>query len=69
MEKANWRRKEILNSDEKFKFPYDLGWRKNVREVFGSKAESNGCFYPVVEGASQFSLTGNGDMFVKCNSE
>jgi len=57
VEKANWRRKEILNIKEKYSFPYDLGWRRNFWEVFGSKPESNGCFYPVIEGASQFSLT------------
>ena len=58
VEKANWRRKEILNVEEKYSFPYDLGWRRNVWEVFGSKPESNGCYYPVIDGASQFSLTG-----------
>jgi len=25
IEKANWRRKEILNSDEIYDYPYDLG--------------------------------------------
>ncbi|KAI6215869.1 hypothetical protein M3Y94_00435500 [Aphelenchoides besseyi] len=44
-----------------FVFPYDLGWKRNIREVFPkwtiSFANGNGIWWPVREGCTQFSLS------------
>lgn len=55
IEKANWRRKEILNSDEIYEYPYDLGWRQNLFECFYST--SDGMDYPLKAGCPYYSFT------------
>ena len=57
LEKAKWRRKEVLKTEEAFVFPYDLGWRENLNETIGFGTRADGIFYPVVDGSNQFALT------------
>uniref|UniRef100_A0A1I7WMG1 Palmitoyltransferase n=1 Tax=Heterorhabditis bacteriophora TaxID=37862 RepID=A0A1I7WMG1_HETBA len=48
------------DDDVKWIYPYDLGWKRNVREVLGSwsgKTAGNGVWWPVVKGCDQFTLT------------
>ena len=50
IEKANWRRKEILKSDEKYRFPYDFGsWRENLSTILSN---GDGLTFETVEGKS-----------------
>ena len=30
LEKAKWRRKDILKTDDEYIFPYDLGWERDL---------------------------------------
>ncbi|XP_026681449.1 palmitoyltransferase ZDHHC6-like [Diaphorina citri] len=52
VEKATKRKRQ-----DKFVYPYNLGWKKNIHLVFGSSSISNGITWPVVEGCHQYSLT------------
>uniref|UniRef100_A0A915E8M2 Palmitoyltransferase n=1 Tax=Ditylenchus dipsaci TaxID=166011 RepID=A0A915E8M2_9BILA len=56
--KAEYRYRE--DTDDEFAYPYDLGWRRNLREVFNENlafAKGNGIWWPVVAGCDQFTLT------------
>lgn len=69
LDKAIYRRKVITkrakdNGDEHFEvtpfvYPYDLGWRKNVKQVLnlGCIPIGDGITWPVVEDCDQFTLT------------
>ena len=48
----------------RFVYPYNLGWKRNIRYVLGSysgRPEGNGYWWPVLEGCDQYTLT------VHCN--
>lgn len=58
VEKAMYRQK--LNPEQDpFIYPYDLGWRENVRQVFKTECviEGNGIDWPVREDCDQYTLT------------
>jgi hypothetical protein len=65
VDKAQWRREP---GDPPFKFPYNLGWRRNLREVFTWNCEPRGCgfLWPVVPGCDQFTLTVSFILIVLC---
>ncbi|CAI2350765.1 unnamed protein product [Caenorhabditis sp. 36 PRJEB53466] len=50
-----------IQSLGEWKYPYDLGWRRNMREVliglFDGRTKGNGTWWPVIEGCSQFTFT------------
>uniref|UniRef100_A0A8D8PT01 Palmitoyltransferase n=1 Tax=Cacopsylla melanoneura TaxID=428564 RepID=A0A8D8PT01_9HEMI len=52
VEKASKRKR-----DEPFVYPYNLGWKKNIQLVFGSRSMSNGISWPLVKGCHQYTLT------------
>lgn len=56
LEKANYRRQ---NTDEDFIFPYDLGFRNNVRQVINLSCTpvGDGINWTVAEGCDQYTLT------------
>ncbi|XP_034248855.1 palmitoyltransferase ZDHHC6-like [Thrips palmi] len=56
VEKAHYRRVE---GQEKFVFPYDLGWKENWSQVMNWSCEpvGDGIYWPVREGCDQFTLT------------
>ncbi|XP_075216074.1 palmitoyltransferase ZDHHC6 [Lycorma delicatula] len=56
LEKAIHRRQD---NDPPFIYPYDLGWRQNCYQVFGSYFEpvGDGITWPVKEGCHQYTLT------------
>jgi len=58
MEKAEFRRKRFVD-EPPFVYPYDLGWKKNIRLVFnkGFNPVGNGIDWPVVSGCDQYTLT------------
>uniref|UniRef100_A0A1B0BKZ0 Palmitoyltransferase n=1 Tax=Glossina palpalis gambiensis TaxID=67801 RepID=A0A1B0BKZ0_9MUSC len=58
IEKALFRRHHNTDLDD-FIFPYDLGWRQNIKQVFESEcvARGNGIEWPVREGCEEFTLT------------
>ena len=56
LEKAKWRRKEILKVDGEFLYPYNIGWRENMCQTF-FPTTTDGIYYPVVEGSHQYALT------------
>ena len=33
LEKAKWRRKDILKTDDEYIFPYDLGWERDLLQL------------------------------------
>jgi len=55
-EKAEYRAR---HSEDKFVWPYDLGWVENLRQVltWSCKPLGDGVVWPVVGGCDQFSLT------------
>ncbi|KAH8382166.1 hypothetical protein KR009_002110 [Drosophila setifemur] len=59
VEKAIYRRYRNTESDDEFLYPYDLGWRQNLRQVFNDECQKrgDGIEWPVVEGCDQFTLT------------
>ena len=69
LDKAVYRRNLMTkraqdNGDENFKttpfvYPYDLGWKKNFKQVLniGCIPVGDGIIWPVVEGCDQFTLT------------
>jgi hypothetical protein len=60
--KANHRR-ENFNVEGKFIYPYDLGKKQNMRQVFNWDGNlrpiGNGIWWPIIEGCDQFTLTVN----------
>ncbi|KAH8312001.1 hypothetical protein KR044_008968 [Drosophila immigrans] len=58
VEKALYRRYRS-QTEEPYVYPYDLGWRNNLRQVFNDECQTRGegIEWPVVEGCDQFSLT------------
>lgn len=56
IEKANFRRR---HSGEIFLFPYDLGFKKNIRQVmnFTCQPVGDGIYWPVAQGCDQYDLT------------
>lgn len=58
VEKALYRRYRSL-TDEQFIYPYDLGWRLNLRQVFNDECQKrgDGIEWPVAEGCDQYTLT------------
>ncbi|XP_030761991.1 palmitoyltransferase ZDHHC6 isoform X2 [Sitophilus oryzae] len=56
VEKANYRKR---NHADKFKFPYNLGWRKNLKQVlnFSGHPIGDGINWPIGEGCHKYSLT------------
>lgn len=55
VDKANWRLKDVLELDEIYEYPYDLGRKGNFYDVFVTPG--NGISYPVKPGCHEFSLT------------
>lgn len=56
-EKANYRLSDS-GSKEKFKFPYDLGWKRNFLEVFSwNRLIGNGFYWNIREDCHQYTLT------------
>lgn len=55
VEKANRPRDEGMT----FTYPYDLGWKENIKQVITLKHDyvGDGIIWPVVEGCDQYSLT------------
>ncbi|XP_018798713.1 PREDICTED: palmitoyltransferase ZDHHC6-like [Bactrocera latifrons] len=45
--------------DDDFVYPYDLGWRENLRQVFSKRllAAGQGIVWPVLDGCDQYTLT------------
>ncbi|EDW67983.1 palmitoyltransferase ZDHHC6 [Drosophila virilis] len=58
VEKAIYRRYKA-DSYEPFVYPYDLGWRLNLRQVFNDECQKrgDGIEWPVVKGCDQYTLT------------
>lgn len=58
VEKAIYRRYKAATYDP-FVYPYDLGWRLNLRQVFNEECQKygEGIEWPVVEGCDQYTLT------------
>ena len=64
LKKANFRR-ENLEISEKFIYPYDLGLKENLRQVFNWSASGRARFQPIGDGitwnvnefSDQFTLT------------
>lgn len=56
MEKANYRRR---NSNEKFVFPYDLGFWNNIHQVltFNCQPVGDGINWPIKRGCDKYDLT------------
>ncbi|XP_014262297.1 palmitoyltransferase ZDHHC6 isoform X2 [Cimex lectularius] len=48
-----------LPDDPEFIYPYDLGWKQNLLQVFNINMETvgDGITWPVVEGCNQYTLT------------
>lgn len=59
VEKAIYRRYRNADCDDEFLYPYDLGWRANLRLVFNDECQKrgDGIEWPVVEGCDQYTLT------------
>lgn len=70
VEKASYRRlrfsgdindadKDINKDYEKFTYPYDLGWRENIRQVFSVNylEQDGGIVWSVKKGCDQYTLT------------
>ncbi|XP_067617345.1 palmitoyltransferase ZDHHC6 isoform X2 [Eurosta solidaginis] len=58
LEKAMYRR--YCNSEEEdFYYPYDLGWKRNLSQVFNRKnlMQGDGIVWPVIDGCDQYTLT------------
>ncbi|PVD39528.1 hypothetical protein C0Q70_02162 [Pomacea canaliculata] len=51
--------RERSDDEGPFIYPYHLGWRRNLKEVFTrtGKPRSDGFVWPVVEGCNQYTLT------------
>lgn len=60
VEKADYRRYCNLDEDD-FVYPYDLGWRQNLLQVFSKRlvSKGDGITWPVLEGCDQYTLTVN----------
>lgn len=58
VEKAAYRRMRNPEQDD-FVYPYDLGWRKNIQQVFNSDqvAKGAGIVWPVNDECDQYTLT------------
>lgn len=60
IKKANHRR-EHFNISEKFVYPYDLGVKENLRQVFnwtgGFRPIGDGIWWNILEGCNQFTLS------------
>ncbi|XP_004523184.1 palmitoyltransferase ZDHHC6 [Ceratitis capitata] len=58
VEKADYRRYCNLDEDD-FVYPYDLGWRQNLLQVFSKRlvSKGDGITWPVLEGCDQYTLT------------
>jgi hypothetical protein len=54
-------RREHFKIDEKFTYPYNLGWKENLRQVFNWSGDlrpiGDGYSWNLIEGRDQFSLT------------
>uniref|UniRef100_A0A0N4ZJ77 Palmitoyltransferase n=1 Tax=Parastrongyloides trichosuri TaxID=131310 RepID=A0A0N4ZJ77_PARTI len=50
---------ETLNENEKQSYPYDLGWKENLKQVFchGLKPKGNGIWYDTIKGTDNFTLS------------
>ncbi|UMM28887.1 hypothetical protein L5515_011519 [Caenorhabditis briggsae] len=52
---------EWIRSLGEWKYPYDLGWKRNLSEVFigifDGRTKGNGSWWPVIKGCSQFTFT------------
>lgn len=52
---------EWIKSLGEWTYPYDLGWKRNLREVFigifDGRTRGNGTWWPVVNGCTQFTFT------------
>lgn len=61
IEKAMYRRMHYPDLDE-FVYPYDLGYKENLRQVFKNEcvAKGVGVEWPVIEGCDQYTLTVSG---------
>ncbi|XP_017076918.2 palmitoyltransferase ZDHHC6 [Drosophila eugracilis] len=59
VEKAIYRRYRNPDCDDEFLYPYDLGWRQNLRLVFNDECQKrgDGIEWPVVKGCDQYTLT------------
>ncbi|GMS95668.1 hypothetical protein PENTCL1PPCAC_17843, partial [Pristionchus entomophagus] len=60
--KADHAREEDTEEGEEtipFLFPYDMGWKKNMKEILSGLGEirGNGVWWPVVNGTHQFTLS------------
>ncbi|TMW54341.1 hypothetical protein DOY81_000614 [Sarcophaga bullata] len=58
VEKALYRRMHNPDLDD-FVYPYDLGWWKNIKQVFNNDcvAKGTGIEWPVIDGCNQYTLT------------
>lgn len=58
IEKAMYRRMYYPELDE-FVYPYDLGYKENLKQVFNNEnvAKGMGIEWPVIEGCDQYTLT------------
>lgn len=65
LEKANHRRR---NTEEVFKFPYDLGALENIQEVINWNCHpvGDGINYKVAEGCDQYTLTVSFHYLLSC---
>lgn len=55
IEKANWRRKEVLKTNQAYQFPYDFGsWRVNLSKIMDN---GDGMHFETIEGTNIYSLT------------
>ncbi|PSN52706.1 Palmitoyltransferase ZDHHC6, partial [Blattella germanica] len=67
VEKAHHRRDP---TDQKFIYPYNLGWKNNIKQVinFSCDPVGNGLTWPVVEGCDQYTLTKTKKFIILANS-
>lgn len=56
LEKARYRR---FGTDDKFIYPYSLGWLFNMRQVltWNCSPIGDGIYWPVIDSCDQFTLT------------
>ncbi|ALC46572.1 CG5196 [Drosophila busckii] len=59
VEKALYRRYRAESTDDAFVYPYDLGWRENLRQVFNEECQKrgDGIEWAVAKGCDQYTLT------------
>ena len=51
IEKANWRRKEVLKTNQAYQFPYDFGsWRVNLSKIMDN---GDGMHFETIEGIGE----------------